>query len=350
MNKLVSKNPIQRFKQGKKIQKFGGGDRFQQVGYTYFPGLRSTDSEYVFYDKDTGNLLTSDVPNITSVEGTVNRGNNYSRYGYSWNSEEYKPKKSSNINLNLDPNRVAKKHAYDKGQVTYTQDKNGIWYAKWNKSDLPNQGYYRVAEGSTGYDRFGNHNILRGGQWVKIKESPRSISVNNIWLKGYKHDEVKDVRAMQNELIKLGLLKGNLKNGTGADGKWGDNTEAAYQTYLNLKTIPTYTKAELTDSTPTTPTIQEKPASITPTIQEEPIQQNDFAYQKSAGYPSSQSRGEQLLNSITLRPEFKYGYGNYKNFNPIKLDLRPMFKQGGQLISRNPIKRFKQKNFRQVAQ
>jgi hypothetical protein len=39
----------------------------------------------------------------------------------------------------LDKNRVARRHDYGKGEVTYHLDKNtGIWYAKWNDPTKPN--------------------------------------------------------------------------------------------------------------------------------------------------------------------------------------------------------------------
>lgn len=91
--------------------------------------------------------------------------------------------KSSN---DLDPNRVAKRHDYGKGEVTYHLDKNtGIWYAKWNDPKKPNQGYYRVAEGSTGYNKAGDHNVLRNGKWVKITTPTQKKAVLVDWNKNY---------------------------------------------------------------------------------------------------------------------------------------------------------------------
>lgn len=91
---------------------------------------------------------------------------------------------------------------------------------------------------------------------------------------------------MQNQLIKLGLLKDRF----GADGKWGKNTEAAYQKYLQYLNNPSGI------STPKTPTIERE---ISPY--------------------------EQISN-------------NQEN---IPLYQRIKFKKGGQLLSRNPVERFK---------
>ena len=98
---------------------------------------------------------------------------------------------------------------------------------------------------------------------------------------------------MQNELIKLGFLKGNLKNGTGADGKWGKNTEKAYQLYLSMNNAPQY----------------KKPEFISPAAQ------------------------------IGV-----YSTENNTSFNQ-PLYQRIRFKQGGQLPSRNIVKRFKNRKF-----
>lgn len=110
---------------------------------------------------------------------------------------------------------------------------------------------------------------------------------NNIFLNGFQNrrNEVKDVRAMQDKLIKLGLLNDKF----GADGKWGKNTEAAYQKYLAtqnaIQNVPTYQKPENPVS----------PAAM-----------------------------------IGIYPE---------DNKPLYQQIR--FKNGGQLVSRNPIKRFK---------
>ena len=79
----------------------------------------------------------------------------------------------ANIVSNVfDSNRIARRRDYKQGEVTYHLN-NGVWYAKWNDPKKPNQGYYRVAEGSTGYNRTGDHNVLKNGKWVKINETPK---------------------------------------------------------------------------------------------------------------------------------------------------------------------------------
>lgn len=92
MQELISKNPIQRYKQGKQIVKAAGG--------TATP----------------------------TVVGT------------------------------------ARRHDYKKGEVEYSVDKSGKPIARYKSG--PDTRWYYIAEGSTGYDRYGNQNTFIGGKWL----------------------------------------------------------------------------------------------------------------------------------------------------------------------------------------
>lgn len=274
MNKLVSKNPIQRFKQGKKIVR----------------------AQYGFKTRDDGVIVNS----AGTPVGKSIRGSSY-EYEKMFPKDklilpglyqEYGPENSFSL---YSPNNM-------------TSDGYYIQIMSGRQPSIQNGTYYETKDASGKVIERGRYfggkkhplplgNISKSyevsnskpKQTAIAKQStpPPSIPINNVWLKGYKHNEVNDVKAMQNELIKLGLLKGNLKNGTGADGKWGKNTEAAYQKYLSLKNIPVYEKPE------------------TPSVA------------AMAGIYSEENK-------------------------PLYQRIR--FKQGGQLISRrNPIERFKNK-------
>ena len=318
MNKLVSRNPIQRFKQGRKIVKAEKGVRFQRVGSTWFPGLKSSTMEYVFYDHNTGDYITSTKPEITSLEGTINRGKSYSKYGYSWKEKEFA----------RTPNSTPKSRDYSfmKGGTNQRSPE-----AEALLKDKKVQKYLKRQESQGFTAKPTPKKVITPTSQKVTTPHFQSQYKNLMQQRGITADQIIE---WQNKLKDFYDPNAKYKS---ADGIWGQDTEAAYQRYLSSKNIPTYTKAELTDNTPATPT--------TPTIQEKPVQQNDFASQKQTGYPSNQSKGEQLFNSINLRPEFKYSYSNYKNFNPYKFDLRPMYKQGGQLPSRNIVKRFKNRKF-----
>ena len=78
---------------------------------------------------------------------------------------------------------TARPHNYDKS-VQYRQY-NGIWQARYTKGKDTN--WYNVAEGSTGYDRFGNHNRFKNGKWVKDGGSTPQYNLSKVILKDGKY-------------------------------------------------------------------------------------------------------------------------------------------------------------------
>ena len=332
MRKLISKNPVQRYKQGKQIIKAAGG----------------------------------------TVVGTARRND------------------------------------YKKGEVIYATSKDGKPIVRYTSG--PDQKWYYVAEGSTGYDRYGNKNTFLGGQWlsdiighntwgrqVRVNRNTGDLYVavpnNNRKFKNvgkklnYRYDwgdkqgqfngedyiypnlkkpstvtkksPIKtststdgsntsfgksnatagksnvvvgntkvvtpvddnhyiatrgDVNKYRNIISQLGLADRDAVRkfqteklgltGSAADGIWGKNTQAAYDNYIN-------NKANTTNA-----------AQIMPAV-------TNFA------------------NSINIPDTIKIGSGNAANtkaftdrlYNSIK--ITPTFKNGG-LISNNPIERFKQ--------
>lgn len=150
MNKLVSKNPIQRFKLGQKIEKLYNGG---WAGY-YTPGN---------WPK-SGNQLT-----IPSVRKKSNNSISVTTPTHDWGQSSYG---SNKIN-------TARAHNYGRGEVEYKKDTNGQWMARYTSPLAKDQNWYYVAEGSTGYDSSGNYNKYVNGQWVKIKNSsPKTDSVS----------------------------------------------------------------------------------------------------------------------------------------------------------------------------
>ena len=256
MNKLISRNPIERFKQGRKIVK-AQNSWGKDFGTKYIPPKNNTkvpQDWYYIIDRGSANTLYMDDDIIKH------------------DFRPYKPDQDLNYHHS---GFVADAYndLYDTQQRALQIATHNIKKAKsFNKRSYDNS----VIDPEHSYAAENKRHI------VNIEQPKKKTPVNNIWLKGYKHDEVKDVKAMQNELIKLGLLKDKF----GADGKWGDNTEKAYQTYLSLKNIPVYEKPE------------------TPSVA------------AMAGIYSEENK-------------------------PLYQRIR--FKQGGQLPSRNIVKRFKLK-------
>ena len=131
--------------------------------------------------------------------------------------------------------KTAKRHDYARGAVEYKQDENGRWLANYKNG--PDTKQYYVAEGSTGYDRFGNHNILQNGKWVRIKgQSNQGIVGENGITKTESFDQRAkangfnkrdDVKQLQEKLASIGLYDGNI------DGLWGVKTQAAFDQFNN---------------------------------------------------------------------------------------------------------------------
>ena len=145
--------------------------------------------------------------------------------------------------------KTAKRHDYARGAVEYKKDKNGRWLA--NYVNGPDTKQYYVAEGSTGYDRFGNHNIFQNGEWVRIKGQSNQgiVGENGITTKtegfdqratanGFKNRD--EVKQLQEKLASIGLYDGNI------DGLWGVKTQAAFDQLnnANYKAPKTNTKSQ----------------------------------------------------------------------------------------------------------
>ena len=161
------------------------------------------------------------------------------------NQQKKKPIKSNNQTQTFN---TARPHEYDKSvQYRYY---NGTWQARYTKGKDTN--WYNVAEGSTGYDRFGNHNRFVNGKWVKIKEDDstgddtpqrprldpnRFVSIydtTGLWKQHAQDNNLTDrdsVRRFQKEVLGF--------DDTQADGIWGGNTEAAYSRWKANKDAAT---------------------------------------------------------------------------------------------------------------
>ena len=155
---------------------------------------------------------------------------------------------ATNQNSTSQTFNTARPHNYDKS-VEYRQY-NGTWQARYTKGKDTN--WYNVAEGSTGYDRFGNHNRFKNGKWVKIKEDQRTggdtfqksrldpnrfVSIydtTGLWKQHAQDNNLTDrdsVRRFQKEVLGF--------DDTQADGIWGGNTEAAYSRWKANKDAAT---------------------------------------------------------------------------------------------------------------
>lgn len=288
MNKLVSKNSVQRFKQGRKIVK-------AEDGWTLIRG-RAVQTPISFHDRKK---LTHRYILAGKQYGSFDGGKTY--YGLSEGGRPLSYKANNQLLA-----------AIERGKSKSTVGARGI-----NKSKNTV---------STTAPRF------------LSRYSDRMSEIGG----------VNNIKAWQEK------LKDYYDAGTyNPDSVWGDNTEKAYRKYLADNNINLgLVKLEPVSISPVKESVQQNdfasdkqnyyPSATmsTPSTETVPAQQNDFA-SKSSGYQSGQSRGAQLFNNITLRPEFKYGYWRMFNTNPFTI----YSKQGSKLVYKNPVKRFKS-NFR----
>ena len=226
----------------KKVGMDGSGHQIwydsEQDGFMRL-GLFTDAVEFSKNDFSTKNAFTGDV--------------HFRRSDYR-KQQKNKPIKSNNQTQTFN---TARPHDYDKG-VQYRQY-NGTWQARYTKGKDTN--WYNVAEGSTGYDRFGNHNRFKNGKWVKIKEDQRTggdvsqrstggdtfqksrldpnrfVSIydtTGLWKQHAQDNNLTDrdsVRRFQKEVLGF--------DDTQADGIWGGNTEAAYSRWKANKDAAT---------------------------------------------------------------------------------------------------------------
>ena len=193
MQKLVSKNPIQRFKQGKRILKAHWGDiLLQPFGFIY-----KTEKERPLYETGTVEYDKGKLKNKSTKDLVDAYSKDMPNYGY--NQEQY----TQLLNLGQE--------AAKKGQ------------------QIPDLFNYKSSPFYIGYNSIiqNNKSKIRGNQPKIIQRKP----VNNYYLKGFENRKTelaqqgKTVRDIQKM---LGFTEGN-----GLDGKWGQNTEDAYVAWLN---------------------------------------------------------------------------------------------------------------------
>ena len=309
MNKLVSKNPIQRFKQGKKIEKFQLGKNFKRVG-TANNGLSG-----IYFNPDDSKLY----------KGTLT--------GYDYIGDSYK-------------------------YTNYGTGKTGVINAsEYIKKPLTGKTNIDVNEELKVLNEINSKsNSTKSGIKTEYK---KKLTPRSRWSYGYnRSNEISDIRATQQMLKDAGYLSSDKYNVV--DGKWGKDTENAYKKYLLNKEKPIITptqekiqqvlpqiaqQAQPTLVTQTllnqTPTLTNfTPQPVTRTFNRSEIR--DYIRSKGKGaydYTGAQKKALRMVIN---------GQGTDEDKAIVK-DMG-LFKQGGQLISRNPVKRFKQKNFRLVAQ
>ena len=289
MNKLVSKNPVQRFKQGKKIQKMQNA------------GTLSYNEDYESLMSSSPKALTKQAP-LSLPKKFRYKGNIYSTY------------KGKVYNLDRNGHPISEATGFNLKNV------NGKWI-----NQVPSSSQAIITKTTISPSKKVATAPSKTATPVVKKQSvvPRSG-----WSYGFDRSKegIGDIAAMQRKLKAEGYYADN--EDSKDDGKWGQSTENAYIRYLNKQKameLPPEIK-------------QQNPIEI---ISQPQIYQNDFAQDKSNNYSGTIER-----IPVIQAPYIPLGLG--AQLAQAAKQYTKLAKQGG-LLSRNPIERFK-RNFRKVAQ
>lgn len=352
MNKLISKNPVQRFKEGKKIVKAQWG--------TYM-GVPNQMSDYMY---------RMNWPSDTPLPGGMYLDN------------------SNGAIYNTSPRVISSPKVIQNGTYYETKKGNALIdsgrYYGGKKVSMP------IALGSYYEKKDSNGNIIERGRYVGSKQqtfqnnqetqnskkiettskqnipnskNKRPLTTNNRIISKYSNRKSelggKSVKDWQN-ILKKYYAPGTYKN----DGIWGDNTEEAYRKYLTIANtdfapvskepvaIPNnennnvnfnyekFKKAALaSDYTPDS--IEQKlvttPITYNRSMTRDWLRNNiGTAYGVSGAMRAAARRklnGQATDNDIALIKSNQKLYDALKNAG--------LFKKGGQLPSRNVVERFK---------
>ena len=307
MNKLISKNPIQRFKQGRKIVKAQWGLRTREDGVI---------------------VNSAGVPVGKSIMG--------SSYEYEKSFPEdklilpglYQDKDTKAV---YSPNNMDSNGNYNQVLSGPSPIQNGTYYeTKDTSGKVTDRGRY-----------FGGKKhslpIRTDGNKTSTPKKHKSNSVQQ-----------RNPGAYHNITTWQNKLKDFYEPGTfAADGIWGKNTEAAYQKYLQLATIPELSQEEAKEikaqKMPMTPSIYslmnpveknlKTPLSVPQTYNR--TQVREFLKNKGVN-PYSFSGNQRKALRMVLN-------GQGTDEDKALIQSMRIFKKGGQLPSRNIVERFKNK-------
>ena len=343
MNKLISRNPIQRFKEGKKIQKFQNAGIISYKGrdgidYEAFSGPRG----WYYRKKGTQDIFNMPKNYVTTTgirfydaNGNIikspsnNQNNNSSPRDYSFMTEGRLPSESAKDKKQRESyfNAQKKKLGFTSPQLdTLGNDQTGRTTAKPIK---------RKIDWNQQYNNFSNNLTTAQRAWL----TNEGVDYNN-------------VESVQNYL--LGKLGNNALGKWGVDKRWGPASQAAWN--------------KLASQTDFTPKVSISPEQIEkdrqtiinqvlpqPAIPEEGISNftplsttynragvRDFIRNKGVNPYSFTGDQRRALRMVMN--------GQGTDEDKALVQSMGIFKKGGQLPSRNPITRFKNRNFRLVAQ
>lgn len=320
MNKLVNKNPVQKFKQGKKIVKALGGLPMVINNRGGVPATRTTIGGVPSVVSKTASRVGKGL--LGRVGGFLGRvAGPIGAYFLASDIDERRKETANKINSG--------EYTINNGKLVKNESASGASIGSTISPTINRQ---------TAINKLlktGNYVLDKNGNL--IKKSTNNISSDNSFGNAFNTAR----NSGQKEFIWNGRRFNTQKKGEEgfiwSNGKWINP---------NIKFVA---------PTPTDMTTQEaeelnrraKPITVNPTT----TQQNEFAQDKQTNYPSmSRSTAQELFDKIILRDEFKTPYNpNFNWKNAPKLSYYPKLnyyyaKKGIKLILR------KKSNFRKVAQ
>lgn len=360
--KLVLRNSVQKFKQGRKIVKAKFGvkeitpaeqgkyNRDHPVGdFVNEDGVIGIVNPNHYYRSDRGNILEKSFEDYFPY--VYNDDGNLSKYSILVLQDAQKRKaysdivdqipkittkstiNSSNNTENPTINTAEVKDTNNNNQVT--QRNNGKTSRKISRRSTIQSSpkFYGQTIGGKVLARGSNFNGL-------INDSQKQTLLNA----GFKNEDFNDVRSFQNALNNFFL-----KDGVGSikdDNMWGNQTQKAFNLALSKAAGLQSLKSPEIIKEPELPTISENKL---PTINSK-IRSGNF----------NRSQIRDLIRKVGFNPYAYTGdqrkalrlYLNGLSNDTSLLDgtdlarfTLPFRKEGGQLISRNPVKKFKQRNF-----
>lgn len=397
MKNLITKNVIQRFKQGQKILRFQGGGltyHGQKVrpvydnsvgsrGMYYIPGMEQKISKAQL-DKGLTekNSFTSGRQYFRGADGNL--------YNDRGQKITIKSKPVSLIGKKTD---ISKARGYKtrSGETNYAVGIGGKWYYTNDKgiiqNEMPNN--YISADGQFSFNNGKIQWNVPKKEEINPKTSPNTSSDTSNRNSNRYISTLGDIEAYKNSLAAEGLADRDAvkafqeKLGVVADGIWGKNTEAAYQAMLakNREEAPVLTQQPIQQYVPSASTLGYRTnfdytgpnsnirdlgfndyATMVNFINNNPDHQfsKDMIKRFENTNTWNQNNVESALNvsgkyrrgdfSDLMKSQADWAgteNGNYdrrQNFwNNLKvINGKLFFKQEG-LISKNPVKRFKTK-------
>lgn len=359
MTKLISRNLIQRFKEGKKIQKF------QNAGIISYKGRDGIDYEAFsgpkgWYYRKKG---TQDILNMPKNYVTTTGIRFYDDSGNMIKN----PSNNQNAGKNLDYRRALENSYYSqqgKGR-SYTENGNNYWMGSDGSKTFVSgkvigkdgKEYWKGSDGSMTLLKKETNSVINQKKIPINWNQQYNDFSNNLttsqkaWLTNEGVD-YNNVESIQNYL--LGKLGKNALGKWGIDKRWGSASQAAWdkfasQTDFTPKVSISPEQIEKDRQTiinqvlpqPKLPTIPEggisnfTPLSTTKTYNRADVRD----YIRSKGFRAYDFTGDQRK---ALRMVLN---GQGTDADKALVQSMGIFKKGGQLPSRNPITRFKNRNF-----